>query len=75
MELRIGVDDAYIERLKKRVGYRTTTELARDALTLLDWASDESSRGRYLFAGDPDGRNPVRLALRNLDELRARSKN
>jgi hypothetical protein len=73
MELRVGADDEFIKRLKARVGYRNTTDLIRDALTLLDWASEESQRGRLILAGDANGGNLVRLALRNLDELRAKA--
>jgi hypothetical protein len=73
MELRVGVDDTFINRLKRRVGYKSTTDLARDALTLLDWASEESAQGRYILAGDQDGGNLVRLALRSLDEVRGRA--
>lgn len=75
MELRVGVDEEFIDRLKRRVSYKNTTDLARDALTLLDWASEESERGRSIFSGSEEGGELMRLALRNLDYLRAKGKN
>ena len=73
MEVRFQVEDEFANRLRKRFGNRNTTDLARDAFTLLDWASEESMQGRVILAGAPDGTNLVRLALRSLDELRAKA--
>lgn len=74
MEIRFQVDDEFIGRLRERLGYGSYTELARDAMTLLDWASQESAEGRFVLSGGPGGQRLVRLALPKLDELRAKSR-
>jgi hypothetical protein len=73
MELRVQVDDEFMGRLSERLGYKNATDVARDALTLLDWASQESAEGRFIYSGRQGGRDLARLALPKLDEIRSRS--
>jgi hypothetical protein len=73
MELRFQVDDAFVNNIKDRAGYKSVTELARDALTLLEWATSESAHGRYILSGAVGGGNLVRLAMPRLEELRNKS--
>jgi hypothetical protein len=72
MELRVQVDDDFMGQLRERLGYRNVTDVARDALTLLDWASQESAQGRFIYSGMSNGRDLARLALPKLDEIRSR---
>lgn len=72
MELRVQVDDDFMGQLRDRLGYRNVTDVARDALTLLDWASQESAQGRFIYSGMAGGRDLARLALPKLDEIRSR---
>lgn len=73
MELRIEVDDIFINRLKERTGYNSAINLTRDAFTLLDWAIEESMHDRYILAGDnKDGGNLVRIVLESLETVRDR---
>ena len=74
MELRFQVDDEYIKNLRAKLGYSSNTDLARDALTLLNWAADESEQGRVILSAEQAGGTPIRLALAKLDEVRARSR-
>lgn len=72
MELRVQVDDDFMGQLRDRLGYRNVTDVARDALTLLDWASQESAQGRFIYSGMSGGQDLARLALPKLDEIRSR---
>jgi hypothetical protein len=73
VELRFQVDDEFVNNIKARAGYRNVTELARDALTLLEWATTECAHGRYVLSGGMGGGNLVRLAMPKLEELRNKS--
>ncbi|HEY9248517.1 MAG TPA: hypothetical protein VIO38_05275 [Rariglobus sp.] len=55
MEIRIQVDDKYIDELKRRIGAEKATDVAREAFTILDWATAESKQGRLILSTDKNG--------------------
>jgi len=63
MEIRVEVDDEFARNLQFALGTKKATEIARTALTLLNWAVDEVSQGRVIFSGDRDGTNLHKLAM------------
>lgn len=69
MELRVNVDDEFMKRLQTRLGTNKSTDIARDALTLLNWAVEEKQQGRQIASADNGGIH-ARLAMPSLDRVK-----
>lgn len=65
-ELRFVVDADFLKKLQDRLGLDKGTDVARSALTLLDWASSESSTGRVILSSTGDGKDVHRLVMPEL---------
>lgn len=68
MELRLKIDDGFINDLKtklqdKQFGEITGTRLTQDALALFKWAVEETSKGRAIVSTDADGENVQRIVM------------
>lgn len=70
MELRMQVDNEFVGYLQDKLRVRATTDVVREALTILNWAVDERGRGRVILSATPDGQNVVRLAMPVLEQVR-----
>lgn len=70
MEIRVTVDDEFAKDLQYKLGTKKSTEIARAALTVLNWAVDEVSKGRAIFSGDRDGKGLHKLAMPILDSVK-----
>ena len=70
MEIRVTVDDEFAKNLQFKLGTKKSTEIARAALTLLNWAVDEVSQGRAIFSGDRDGKDLHKLAMPILESIK-----
>jgi hypothetical protein len=74
MELRMEMDNAFIEDLQGKLGAGDrrlrATDVAREAFTILNWAVHERERGRVILSADPDGQRVERLAMLRLDRIR-----
>lgn len=66
MEIRLKMEDAFVENLQKILALKPT-ELTRSAFTLLKWAADETLNGRIIASMEPNGEKIVRLAMPALD--------
>jgi hypothetical protein len=69
MEIRVRVDDQFSKQLQDTLGTKKTTEIAKAALTLLNWAATQKSKGRLILSGDENGENLHELALPILDGI------
>jgi hypothetical protein len=69
MELRVNVDDKFVENLQKDLDAKTP-EIARSALTLLNWAVSEAKKGRVILSSDDNGQNVQRLAMPTLETVK-----
>ncbi len=69
LEVRFTIDQDFMKELSSRVGETRATEITRSALTLLDWASQETSQGRVILSAKPDGTEVHRLALPTLTKI------
>lgn len=69
-ELRVLVDKAYLQELKQRLGTDKNSEIAKAALTLLDWASTEVKSKRAILSIDQDGTNAHRLVMPALAQIK-----
>ena len=73
-EVRLTIPDAVVARLQRQIGDNVkVTDLARDAITLLNWAVDERAKGRLVLSTDASGSNAQRLAMTVLDTAAANS--
>lgn len=69
-ELRVLVDKAYLQNLKDRLGTDKNSEIAKAALTLLDWASNEAQCRRAIFSTEQDGSEAHRLVMPALNQIK-----
>ena len=70
MGIRVEVDDEFARNLQFALGTKKGTEIARAALTLLNWAVDEVSQGRAIFSADRDGKDLHKLAMPALENVK-----
>ena len=54
-EARFSINAEFLKTLQRRLGSDRATDVARAALTLLDWASREASDGRIILSSTSDG--------------------
>ena len=52
MELRLRVDDHLMNKLKHLLRYVSNGEVIGEALTLLEWAVEETQKGRQIQSSD-----------------------
>ena len=65
-ELRFTVNTDFMEKLQKKLQVKHGTDIARSALTLLDWASEETSAGRVILSSTRQGTEIHRLVMPEL---------
>ena len=70
MEIRLLLDDEFIRGLQEKLKLRGT-DIAREGITLLNWAVHEREQGRVILSADPNGQNVVRLAMPALEGIRS----
>jgi hypothetical protein len=73
VEVRFQIPGDVIDRLRGRLGLSTNTDVVREALTLLDWASSEKEKGRVILSADKDGGNLTKLWMSSLENVKERS--
>lgn len=69
-EVRFSIDANFLKGLQQRLGVDRATDVARSALTLLDWASREASNGRIILSSSDDGKDVHRLVMPELSQAR-----
>jgi hypothetical protein len=72
MEIRVKVDDKFMEQLTsalegKQLGEVTGSRITQDALALYKWAVEETSKGRYVVSSDPTGDDVQRVVMPGLN--------
>ena len=71
-ELRLQIPDELVKKLQDQLGNAKITDIARDALTLFNWAVNERAKGRLLLSSDENGEKMTRLAMPSLESLSAK---
>ena len=67
-ELRIQIPDEVVKQIQDKIGSNAkVTDIARDAITLYNWAVDERAKGRLVLSSDEDGEKMTRLAMPSLE--------
>ena len=68
-EVRFTIDEEYIKNLQKKLKGAKPTDIAREALTILNWAVDEAAKGRVILSTSRDGGDIHRLAMPALSRV------
>jgi len=66
----VALDDEFIDSLKMRLNEARATDVAKDALTLLNWAVSEVKEGRVILSADKNLNDMHRLAMPALDRVK-----
>jgi hypothetical protein len=70
MELRLQLPEAIVKGFQDKLGPDAkVTDIARDALTLYNWALEERSKGRVVLSSDEEGEKVTRLAMTSLEQV------
>jgi hypothetical protein len=70
MELRLQVPDDVVKKFQEKLGSDAkVTDIARDALTLYNWAIEERAKGRLILSSDDEGEKMTRLAMPSLEKV------
>jgi len=70
-EVRLQIPDDVVSQLQAKLGSGTkATDIAREAITLFNWAVDERSKGRVVLSSDQSGEKIARLAMPSLDKVK-----
>jgi hypothetical protein len=66
-EIRLTVDEKFIDSLKQDTGIDKASQLTNDALTLLKWAVGEVKNGRVLISTDDKGGDVKKIVMPTLE--------
>lgn len=70
-EVRLQIPDEALRRMQEKLGSTMkATDIARDAITLFNWAIEERAKGNVLLSATPKGEDMIRLAMPSLEAVR-----
>jgi hypothetical protein len=73
-DVRLQIPDTFISDVNKSLGSDAkATDIARDALTLYNWAVKERANGRVILSSTDKGEDLARLAMPSLDLVNRQS--
>lgn len=73
-ELRLNIPDAIIASISDKLGGpQKATDIARDAITLFNWAVNERAKGRLVLSSGDNGEDVARLTMPSLETAAANS--
>lgn len=70
MEIRIKINDKFLEELKEETGISNTTQLTTEAFSFLKWAVGESKKGRVIVSENEDGSDEKEVVMPSLQNAR-----
>ncbi len=69
-ELRMNVPEELVRKLQAKLGHEVkVTDIAREALTLFNWAVQEKAKGRQILSSNEDGEDVKVLAMASLENI------
>jgi hypothetical protein len=69
-ELRMQIPEELIRKLQDKLGREVkVTDIAREALTLFNWAVQEKAKGREILSSNKAGEDIRILAMTSLEEV------
>lgn len=69
-DVRLSVDQAFMDELKNKTGVDKASQLTADALNLFSWAVSEVKKGRVLISMDENGQNPKKVVTSTLEKAK-----
>ena len=69
MEIRMQVDDEFLQNIISAMKLAKGTDVVRESLTMLSWAIKECQRGRVILSADRKGRETQRLVMPSLEHV------
>ena len=67
-EVRLQIPDEVISALQAKIGTNIkVTDIAKDAVTLFNWAVGERAKGNLILSSDADGNKMTRLAMTSIE--------
>jgi hypothetical protein len=69
-EIRLTVDEKFIDGLREDTGIDKASQLTSDALVFLKWAIGEVKKGRVLVTMDENGANPKKIVMPTLERAK-----
>jgi len=72
-EVRIQIPDEVVKQLQDKLGDVKLTDIAKDAVTMFNWAVNERAKGRVVLSSDEEGEKMARLAMPLLDRAATKS--
>ena len=73
-EIRLTVDEKFIDGLKKDTGVEKASQLTNDALVLLKWAVGEVQNGRVLISTNESGGDAKKIVMPTLEMAKSKMK-
>jgi hypothetical protein len=72
-ELRLTIPDEIIKQISDKLGgNQKASDIARDAITLFNWAVDERAKGRLVLSTGEKGEDVARLTMPSLEGAAAK---
>lgn len=69
MEVRFNIDTDFMDNLKKDLKVKNSTDVAKEAMSLLKWAVDERKQRRVILSSKSDGSGISRLLTPGLSRV------
>jgi hypothetical protein len=67
-DVRLQIPDTLVDQINQKLGSKAkATDIAKDALTLYNWAVNEKAKKREILSSDPNGEDIAKLAMPSLD--------
>lgn len=71
-EIRLQIPDELLSSFQGKLSENTKpTEIARDALSLYNWAVAERAKGNVILSSNNDGTNLTRVTMPSLDSIKS----
>jgi hypothetical protein len=69
-ELRMQIPEELVRKLQAKLGHDVkVTDIAREALTLFNWAVQEKAKGRQILSSNEEGEEVKVLAMASLENM------
>lgn len=69
-EIRLQIPDETLRKMQEKLGTDMKfTDIAKDAITLFNWAVGEKAKGNLILSSDEEGTKMTRLAMPSLENI------
>jgi len=73
-EVRLQIPDELLSSFQGKLSQNTKpTDIARDAISLYNWAVNERAQGNVILSSRSDGTNLTRVTMPSLDSIKSGS--